>query len=69
MPASPPLPSMCQQHTGRSMVSVDLAGVERNGFTRHVRMLGDTSYHDSSQKNKMSPILSTLRKSYLFPLS
>lgn len=66
MPASPPLPSTCQQHTGRSMASVDPANVERDGFTRCVHMPDDTL---NAFRNKMSPILSTLQKYYLFALT
>lgn len=68
MLASPPLPSMCQQHTGRSTASADLARVEKDGFTRQVHMPGDT-LQCLQPRNKMSPILSTLQKSYLFALS
>lgn len=68
MPASLPLPSTCQQHTGRSMVSADLANVGRDGFTRGMHMPGDI-LECLQPRNKMSPILSTLQKRYLFALS
>lgn len=48
------------------MASVDPANVERDGFTRCVHMPDDTL---NAFRNKMSPILSTLQKYYLFALT